>query len=260
MTKTKLKANSIVLIFIGILCFAMLAVAARPRENQFPTDKATDRVSVNRPPPVLRMKQPGSPLTMTEVVVDHSSDPLMPVIHCNIKNKSGKPILVYAVKHEAVFSQRTGTFSGSVLFNPVDRKNPMRPGDTRQVEISGVRYGEMPESVMLSVDFVEFVDGIRWGPDSLKNSERIDGVRAGANAEREALMKVLINEGTEGVLNSLDSITREPNQASPHSVEWLDGFRHGVGWIRARVRSKAQNPSGIEEELRLPVDPKENRR
>jgi hypothetical protein len=94
----------------------------------------------------------------------------------------------------------------------------------------------------------------------MRNSERIDGTRAGARAERDALMKVLMTEGTEGVMRLLDSLQPEPDQALGRSAEWLDGFRGGVGWIRERVRGKAQNPSEIEKELRRQVDSREEKR
>jgi len=254
MFKTRVKARSMIPIVIGIVCLAVLVVAAQQRKDQdAPSGKAKGEASVSKVL-VLKMRQPGSPLTISQVIVDDSPDPLMPVIHCIIKNSSDKGIIAYSVKHEAVFGQRTGTFSGSVTFNPADRENPMRPGVSRQVEINGVKYGEMPQSVMLSVDFVEFMDGNRWGPDTLKNGETIDGARAGARAETDALMKVLMTGGTEAVLLSLDSIHPEPDQTLPRSSEWLDGFRGGVGWIRERVRAKGHNLNEVEKELRRSVD------
>jgi hypothetical protein len=154
------------------------------------------------------------------------------------------------VKHEAVFSQRAGTLSGSVAFNPVDRDQGMRPGDTRQVEIGGLNYGETPDTITLSVNFVEFVSGSRWGPDTLKTGDTIDGVRAGAQAEKEVLLNLLMTQGTDALMRSLDSVKPEAEQSLPRSSEWLDGFRHGVGWIRERVRSKGPKHSEIEPELR----------
>lgn len=259
MRKTTIKANKIIAIVIGILCLAIFGAGTRPHKNQVPTSKFADQASPNKPLLVLRMKQPGSPLTIRDMTVDDSADPLMPLIQCNVKNRSQKPILLYALKHEAIFTKRTGTFSGSVTSIPADSNYPMHPGDTRQVEIYGINYGEMPENITLSVDFVEFIDGTRWGPDTLKNSDRLDGTRAGAQAEREALMKVLMTEGSEGVIRALDSIEPKADQPSSRSAEWLDGFRHGVGWIRGRVRSKGQDHSEIEKALRRPVHSTEDR-
>lgn len=244
----EIRVRSVAAMAVGIVCLAILVVGARPRNYQDPLDRTTAK----KPLLMLKRDQPESALTITSVTVDDFQDPLMPTIHCNLINNSGKAIAAYSVKHEAVFSQRTGTVSGSVTFSCADAESAMRPGDTRGVEIYGVKYGEMPQNVTLSVDFVEFIDGSRWGPDTLKNSERIDGARAGARAERDALMKVLITGGMEGTISSLDSIQPEPDQTLPRSSEWLDGFRSGVGWIRERIRSKGQNSTEIEKELRRP--------
>lgn len=254
MRKPKIKVNSIVLIVIGILCLAILVVSARPRKNQTPTDRVAAKKSL-----LILKDQPDSPLTITSVIVDEFSDPRMPTVNFNVINNSGKPIMVYAIKHEAALGSR-GTVSGSVTVISADRKHVLRPGKAPQGEISGIQYPQPPESLTLSVDFVEFVDGTRWGDDTLKNGERLDGLRAGANAEREALMKVLMNEGSEGVIRSLDSITPEADQPSSHSAQWLDGFRQGVDVTRGRVRSKGQSHSEIERELRRPVNTTEDRR
>lgn len=245
----RIRTERIIPISMGLLLLALLVLGARPRMYQELRDRGANRMSPNKPQ-VLRMKQPDSPLTINGISIDNSDDALMPTIRCNVKNNSREQIAAYAVKHEAVFSQRAGTLSGSVAFNPVDREQGMRPGDTRQVEIGGLNYGEMPENITLSVDFVEFVSGTRWGPDTLKTSESIDGIRAGAQAEREVLLNLLMTQGTDVLMRSLDSVTPEADQNVRRSSEWLDGFRHGVGWIRERVRSKGPKHSEIETELR----------
>jgi hypothetical protein len=245
----RIRTERIIPISMGLLLLALLAAGARPRMYQEPRDYGTKRMFPDKPQ-VLRMKQQGSPLTINDISIDNSKDALMPTIRCNVKNNAREQIAAYAVKHEAVFGQRAGTVSGSVAFNPVDRDQGMRPGDTRQVEIGGLNYGEMPDTISLSVDFVEFVSGSRWGPDTLKTSESIDGVRAGAQAEREVLLNLLMTQGTDALMRSLDSVNAEADQSLPRSSQWLDGFRHGVGWIRERVRSKSPKRSEIETELR----------
>jgi|SRR5215213_1672523 len=254
MRKSRIRVNSIIGIVIGILCLAIMAVGAKPRMNQTPTGE----VAAKKPSVIIK-DQPDSPLTISAVIVDSFPDPRMPTVDFNVINNSGKRIMVYAIKHVAALGSR-GAMSGSVTSILPDGKRALRPGKTPQVQISGMQYSQPPESFTLSVDFVEFVDGTRWGEDTFKNGERLDGVRAGADAEREALMKVLKTDGPEEVIHALDSIEPKPDQSTARSVEWLDGFRGGVGWVRGRVRSKARNPGEIEKELRRPVDSKESRR
>jgi hypothetical protein len=248
--KTRIKANNVIVILIGTLCLTILVAVARPQNNQSPHNSVTEKK------PLLIIKdQPDSPLTITSVIVDNFPDPRMPTIDFNVMNNSGKRIMVYAIKHEAALGSR-GAMSGWIAINSPDNKRALRPGKAPQVEISRIQYPQPPESFTLSVDFVEFVDGTRWGEDTFKNGDRIDGVRAGANAQREALMKILKAGGPEEVIRLLDSIEPKPDQSTARSAEWRDGFRHGVGWMRERVRLKGPDRSEIEKELRPPVDSK----
>src|SRR5438128_12032176 len=120
---------------IGVLCLAVLVVGAQP--GRYQQGKGGAGEGSAKKLLVSRMKQPGSPLTISQVIVDDSKDPLMPTIHCNMKNNSSMDIIAYSVKHEAVFIQRTGTFSGSITFDQPDAENGMRPGETQQVELNG---------------------------------------------------------------------------------------------------------------------------
>jgi len=227
------------------MCLTILVAVARPQTNQGPDNSVTEKK------PLLIIKdQPDSPLTITNVIVDNFPDPRMPTVDFNVVNNSGKRIMVWAIKHEA------GGMSGSMVFIKPDIKRALRPGKAPQVEISRIQYPQPPESFTLSVDFVEFVDGTRWGDDSFKTGDRVDGVRAGANAQREALMKILKSDGPEEVIRLLDSVEPKPDQSSARSAQWRDGFRGGVGWVRERVRLKGPNRSEIEKELRPPFESK----
>lgn len=127
----RIRTERIIPISMGLLLLALLVAGARPRMYQEPNDRGANRMPPNKPQ-ALRLKQPDSPLTISGISIDNSQDALMPTIRCNVKNNRREQIAAYAVKHEAIFSQRAGTLSGSVAFNPVDRDQGMRPGDTRQ--------------------------------------------------------------------------------------------------------------------------------
>lgn len=256
MRPARIRRLSIILLSVAILSVAGLIGGAPPRAERQVFGNAKKQAPPNKLV-LLRVKQPGAPLTVVRLVSSDSGDPLMSVIRCTIKNTSTRPIMAFAVKHEAVFERRTGTVSGAVTYNNTEEQNAVLPGDIREMEIYGVQYGEMPQSVNVSVDFVEFLDGSRWGPDTLKNGEAIDGARAGMKAEAAALMATLATKGVQGVMQGLESIQPEPDDSLPRSPEWLDGFRGGVGWVRERVRSKS--PVEIEKELERLTTPKEKR-
>lgn len=253
MRKIRISANNVIAIIIGTLCLGTLVVSAQPQ-----VDHSTNSVTEKKPLLILK-DQPDSPLTITSVIVDNFPDPRMPTVDFNVVNVSRKPIMAYAIKHEAALGDR-GALSGTVTVINSEIKRALRPGKSPQLEISGVRYPKLPDSLTLSVDFVEFVDGTRWGEDTSKTGDRIDGVRAGANAQREALTKVLKTEGLEQLIRLLDSIEPQADQSSSRSAQWLDGFRHGVGWMRERVRGKGKNLNEIEKELRRPVGSERDRR
>ena len=138
--------------------------------------------------------------------------------------------------------------------NSPDRNRAFQAGASAQLEITGIRYGERPKSMTLSVDFVEFVGGTRWGPDTFKHGEVIDGLRAGAKMMKEEMLKALEVESPEVFIHSLDSINVEPDQSNLHSSEWSEGFRSGVGWMRERVRRKGKDLVEIKRELRQSID------
>ena len=56
----------------------------------------------------------------------------------------------------------------------------------------------------MSVDFVEFVDGTTWGPDTTNAAERLDAHFAGRRAERDHLLKLLGEGGTPAVITAIE--------------------------------------------------------
>jgi hypothetical protein len=201
---------------------------------------------------VLVKPQPDAPLLITGITIDDSADPRMPTVSFTITNNTKKRILAYAIRHDTTMAN--STFAGTVAVISPDRNRALRGGAEVQGEISGIQYSEPPLNLNLTVDFVEFVDGTRWGPDTLKHGERIDGVRAGAKMAKEVMSKALAEDGPDVLIHSLDSIKVEADQPDLHSSEWLDGFRHGVGWMRERVRNKGKDLVEIKRELESSMD------
>lgn len=254
MPKTRISLNHLIVVVVSTFCLGILVVSAQPQVNQTPASGVTEKK-----PLVIIKDQPDSPFIISSVIVDDIPDPRMPTIDFIAKNVSGKRVMVYSIKHEAAWGGQVG-ISGTVTVILSEPKRALRPGKAPRMEIFGTRYPQVPESFTLSVDFVEFVDGTRWGEDTDNNGERLDGIRAGANAQREALMKILKTKGPEELMRLLDSTEPQADQSSSRSAKWLDGFRHGMGVVRARVRRKSQNPGELEKELRQQVNPRENRR
>lgn len=255
MRKTRIKLFSIPPIAIGMMCLALLSVGAeRPKKDQAPVDQSPSK----EPLSVLAKQQPDSPLIITDINVDDSENPRMPTVRFTITNKSDKLILIHALKHEAPF-ERGGISTSIVGINP-DRKMGLEPGQSLPAQFDTSHFNEPLKKLILSVDFVEFADGTRWGDDVQKTGERVDGARAGAKAARDALLQILLTGGANAVIRSLDSISPEPNRSIPRSEEWLSSFRGGVNWMCWRVGNRGASYIEIEKELRRPIDFREERR
>jgi hypothetical protein len=57
----------------------------------------------------------------------------------------------------------------------------------------------------ISVDFVLFQDGSRWGPDTTKTSLKIEGVIQGYKLERARLRRIAQTHGVKALLDDLNS-------------------------------------------------------
>lgn len=241
-------------VILALLCLVLLTVGAHgPVKDQSPDDKSL----VKKPVLVEKKKQPGSPLIIGNMVIAESEDGRMPEITFTVTNKSDKVIIAYAVKHEGAFGQ--GAVAGAITNISPDSERALLPGRSPHMEIGGIEYSGMPETMILSVDFVEFADGTRWGLDTMKTGERVDGTRAGAQAVRDALLLILKAGGVDAVVQSLDTIEPQADQSSLHSSEWLDSFSTGVKWMRERVRRKGRDYSSVEKELQHSPDFKDER-
>jgi len=138
----------------------------------------------------------------------------------------------------------------------------LQPGYTASKTIGeGTAYSDPIRKIVVSVDFVELVDGSTWGPDEYKSSERLAGQRAGAHQAIEHLKNMLSRNGPLAVVQSIEEGLREIVPPTGHSLEWLNGFDGGVGTIRERLRA-AYSKGGadvIESELRRPFDASDRR-
>jgi hypothetical protein len=211
-------------------------------------------ISQARDLPVIAVEQPGAALRIVPTSIE-SKDPLRPRYGYTITNTVNKPIAAYTIRESAVMPSgllvNATTF---IHFPSVDVS--LRPYDTKYQEgTSGITYKEPPKEVRLSVDFVEFVDGSRWGEDSSKSGERMDGKRAGGRAAIKKYRSVLDSGG----LKSLQSALSESEIVNPDlsaSDEWKEGFKSGVNLVRKRL-ADVKSSGDIQEvrkELAKPFD------
>ena len=238
--------NRIIPLAVIIVSLTVLLTGARPRAKAN-KQQAEKGPSMQGPMLMLTKEQPNSPLIISDVLVEDSPDPTFPAVSFKITNRSNKGIIAFAIRHDAALRQ--GPFSGAEMTNYADREHALLPGQSSREETGGINYGEPVISMTLSIDFVEFVNGIRWGPDSFKSGDSRDGLLAGQHAEREMLLKVLLASGFDALMRDLEALKPEDPEISEHSYEWLRAFRIGVNVVRGRVRD-TDNLSDVEKDLR----------
>lgn len=231
----------------GALCLAALMIGGRPMGNQQQIEASTAQTLPKSDILVVVKPQEDSPLLITGMKIADSTDPRMPVVEYTITNNTKKRIMAFAIRYDAMLAD--STISGSITANYPDYNRALQPHIPVQSEVAGIQYPKPPVSIILSVDFVEFAGGRRWGPDTYKHGELIDGVRAGVKKAKEVMLKALETDGTEAFVHSLDAIKVAAEPSPAHSSEWLEGFRHGVGWLRERVRNKGKDVIEIRREL-----------
>lgn len=108
------------------------------------------------------------------------------------------------------------------------------------------KYSEEVVKVVLSIDFVEFIDGTTWGEDKEKSVELLAGRRAGAKKAKERLSEKFEKEGVAGVAEAIEHDSGEEGLIPPpdKSVIWQEGYANGVKSIYARVRH-AKSQGGL---------------
>jgi len=150
-------------------------------------------------------------------------------------NMSSKPIRAYAIKQEI---EAGGTQLSSVLFSNLDLTNhpPLQPNQSSTVFDTCQAMSEKEQRITLSVDYVEFSDGTKWGVDSAKSADRSAGQRAAASLISKRLLKILNEGNLNDVLNAIEAGTPSIEPPAGRSEEWKEGFRLGSNSIAAYLK------------------------
>ena len=173
-----------------------------------------------------------------------------------VQNQSHKRIRAFAIIANNTMS---GVQSTRVEFVNLTKSTAiLQPTQITEVNL-GYSPHDLPETIRLTVDFVEFSDGTTVGPDVHNSRDKLAGMREGGKREKQRLRDLLKGKGPTAVLDSIMSdpaSDSEPNGISKPSEEWLQGFRSGVGSIRHRIKQvgQANDRKRVELELTKPFD------
>jgi hypothetical protein len=212
------------------------------------------------PPRIVVAEQPDSPLLILSTYVD-SSDSLHLRYGYSVTNRTDKAIRAYTIQESVSLDTGASIISTSLTHAPAV-KQFLKPHQSRQEEWGlGKTYPSPPIKVELAVDFVEFADGTKWGEDTHKSGDRLDGMRAGGKAALKQYRKVLVNEGINGLEQAPASLNLIQPENQLKSGDWVEGFNIGVNTVTRRL-SAAKAKGGqdaVKRELDKPFDSTEGR-
>ncbi|HEV2800767.1 MAG TPA: hypothetical protein VGW12_09740 [Pyrinomonadaceae bacterium] len=205
--------------------------------------------------------QQGVPLLILNPEIN-LTDPQLPQIKFELKNRSGKAVSAYAIHLKS--NKPNGSSEKVTLEHLLALSSVLQPNMSKAEAITAEDYIHPVPSYTLAIDFVEFVDGSAWGVDKFKSGERLAGRRAGFAVEKNRFLKVLKEKGVSALKKAIDDadVVDDGETPSGRSQEWGQGFNTGRKIIQIRLQ-RAQKRGGISEvelELQSPNDALEGRR
>lgn len=165
-------------------------------------------------------------------------------------NVSGKPIRAYAIKQEITSGRAQ---SSSILFSNLDLTNsPSLESNQSLTNFDTCQaISEKQNDITLSVDYVEFADGTKWGANSAKSADIAAGQRAAAYLISNRLLKIL-NTGTPSdVISALETGAANIDPPAGRSEAWKEGFRSGSNSIAAQLKNAKTRDSLSQVERKL---------
>lgn len=191
-------------------------------------------------------------------------------IHFVVENIDERNVRAYATSRDAG-APGTPKDCLSTSFLP---GKVLRPGQKHGI---GTWRGPWPAELVqvVWIDYVELSDGTVWGSDKCHFGEQLDGMRSGARAQREVLLKILQDEGPDAVLKFISdnyqneaarqAILRGEKPKIPieppsgHSQAWEEGFTSGARAIVERVvaGNREWGVTEVEVALKRPIDASE---
>ena len=242
------------LFLVGLLALVICLFQSTGPFHAQGLEKNTEREQAIKPQLKVAVKrQTDAPIAIKVSSVDELAAG-SPQIAFVITNLGEKAIRAYSIRWEASIGPSSSV--GMLLTNINVPESIFAPGQSRPESLNSLPSSTTPITrLVLTVDYVEFLDGASWGPDVQKSADILAGQRAGARAEAAHLLRLLDSRGPSAVIESYTA--DEPETIAPpgNSQKWVEGFRSGRDTIRARLRhSKRGHLHEIRTELQRPFD------
>jgi hypothetical protein len=221
-------------------------------------------------PEVVVSSQPDSPIKITldkntewALLTEHEGKKIYTFkASYSLENVSNKTIRIFSIRENQ--GEEIPFIAASSLFNADNNSGLFQPNQIR-TSVTGGNFTDpdIPQRIIVGVDFVEFNDGSTWGEDATRTKESLSGSRAGAKVYLEYLQRVKRERGIHAVIKTVNQPITEAlkveNALIPNSNQngrWTLGFRDGMSKTKQRIK-KAFESNGIkaaEAELEKPFD------
>lgn len=192
-------------------------------------------------PVIVARNEPGSPLVISAERQLPKTEQA-PEFVFNVTNVTNKTIIAFAIRVEEAAGQRTPT--SEILLQSLELSaTDLPPNRSQSIADTYENVSSEQHRITLSVDYVEFSDGKKWGVDSLKSSEKVAGSRAGLEVLLTRLAETIGGTNANELANVLESMGNiEP--PPQHSGEWNYGFEWGTRSVVNRLK-RANQTGGL---------------
>ncbi len=232
----------------------LLGVILQARSGQELENKTRNKSSVQ----VARASVRGTHDSPLKLEIPHpeitGEDLYSPQVDVVIENTSSKDVSSYAIRYDLGFNGELRP-GGVEIYQSSIARSILRQGDSRTLTVGEAHYSLPLERVVVSLDFVEFTDGSTWGADKYSSKELLAGLRAGAHAMTEHLLRALTENGPNALSAELND-TDDHIDGGEQSPKWLEGFQRGKAFIKERAKHEIRTFSIVEarKALALPID------
>ena len=187
-------------------------------------------------PIVVAHNEPGSPLAIS-AERQLAKTEQAPEVAFEVTNVTNKTIIAFAIRIDVIADSKVASSVSlhSLMLSAIDlpANRSLTEYDTYE-NLSTAKH-----RVTLSVDYVEFSDGKKWGPNSTKSAEHVAGQRAAIEALTTRVAGIVRAANANELGSVLESIaTLEP--PPQHSEEWNYGFRAAARSLANRLKRANQ--------------------
>lgn len=196
----------------------------------FGGEQFATKTSPLQPLNISIVNQPESPIKIHSPKL-LNSDPLSPVYSYDVTNVGGRGIFAYVINNDLQAGpELTEGVDGSEAALSTLDSVILKPGKTKKYTVGmNAKYSEPIKRILLSVDYVAFVDGSRWGEDSSGFSEAVSGLIEGQKALHTYFRGKLESNRDDEVLAEIDKFNINTLKRSPDKPTKFNlGFESAV--------------------------------